>query len=427
MKSILKRLLGFSALPFISALTPLLLLPIVARLGGPEGWASVSVGQAVGAIGSVAIGYGSMIWGPPAIASVTRDIERHATYTQVLSSKALISTIVFPAVIIITIGMSPSKYLLEGIGMAVSMALIGWSPSWYLIGLGKPRPIATYETIPKLVATALSAGLLLSTGIIWLYPLCLILATVIGLSLFHRRELGTVWPRIRPLSRATMKLIGFRWNTALIEATGAAYVAAPVPVVSTGGSASEISSVASGDKIYRYGLFGVVALANAFQGWVLEPTNTSRLRRHIIALVAHTVLGLVGLLFLCIAGPWSTEILFGTAVAAHNPMMAFYGIAYFAVSVSTPLVRNLLIPAGRTRVVLFATIVGAIVGLPSMVILNTTMGASGVGLGFATSELLVLVITGIAAAPLLAKSQHASTHAAAVPTHPRSKASKRSN
>ncbi|MFH5878529.1 lipopolysaccharide biosynthesis protein [Arthrobacter sp. NA-172] len=406
MKSRLKRLLGFSALPFISAMTPLLLLPIVARLGGPEGWASVSIGQAVGAFGSVAIGYGSMIWGPPAIASSSRDVDRRAIYARVLSSKVLISCIVFPSIVLITMMMSPPKHLLEGIGMALSMALIGWSPSWYLIGLGKPGPIAIVETIPKLVATALSACLLLWTGIIWFYPLCLILATGLGLSLFHRQVLGSMWPRIRPFSLDTLRMLRFRSNAALIDASGVAYVAAPIPVVSTGGNVSEISSVASGDKIYRYGLFGIVALANAVQGWVLEPKASDAFRRHIVAIVAHITLGLIGLVFLCVAGPLATEILFGSSVAAKNPMMAFYGVAYFSVSASTPFVRNLLIPAGKTRVVLSATIIGAVIGLPSMMLFNSTSGASGVALGLAISEVLVLVITVFAAIPLIGNFRH---------------------
>lgn len=424
MKSLLKRLLGFSALPFISAMTPLLLLPIVARLGGPEGWASVSIGQAVGAVGSVAIGYGSMIWGPPAIASSSRDDDRRAIYSNVLASKALTSSIVLPVIVLLTILMSPSRHLLEGIGMALAMALAGWSPSWYLIGLGKPGPIATFETIPKLVATGISACLLLLTGIIWFYPLCLILAMVIGLGLFHRKVLGTFWPRIRPFHRDTLKTLRSRSNTALIEATGVAYVAAPVPVVSMRGNANEISSVASGDKIYRYGLFAVVALANAVQGWVLEPTTSRRFRRHIIAISAHAVLGLFGFTFLCIAGPWATEFLFGSAVAAQGPMMAFYGAAYFAVCASTPFVRNVLIPAGKTRIVLVATIVGAVIGLPAMIVLNATSGSAGVALGLAISEFLVLAITSVAAMPLLAKIRDTGVLETATALEPTDKASK---
>ncbi|MDF2048842.1 oligosaccharide flippase family protein [Arthrobacter sp. Cr_A7] len=400
MKNLAKRLVGFSTLPLISALTPLLLLPIVARLGGAEGWASVAIGQAIGAFASVAIGYGSAIWGPAAIASANDESKQRGIYTEVVSSKALLSCFVFPLAIVATMFLVSHRYLFEAIGMALSMALVGWSPAWYMIGLGKAGPIATFETVPKLIATAFSAFLLLTTGVIWLYPLCLILASVIGLLLFHRSVLGVAWPKVSPLSKQSVALLRKRFSTALIDGVGTGYIAAPIPVVSMSSSVQAVSSVASGDKIYRYGLFAVVAMGNALQAWVLEP-GARRVRRHVFAIAAHATLGLCGLLFLHLAGPLATEVMFGPEVAAGNPMLMFYGIAFFAVSTSTPLVRNLLIPAGRTRMVLAATILGAVVGLPLMVALNMSWGPEGVALGLAASELLVLCVTALAASPLL--------------------------
>ena len=44
--------------------------------------------------------------------------------------------------------------------------------------------------------------------------------------------------------------------------------------------------------------------------------------------VAHAILGVGGLLFLYLAGPLATEILFGEEVAASNPLLVFYGIAF---------------------------------------------------------------------------------------------------
>lgn len=405
MSVLARRLIGFSALPLISSLTPLLLLPIVARLGGAEGWASVAIGQSVGAVGSVIIGYGSMIWGPPAIAAAHYD-EQKATYIQVASFKALVSFLVLPLTTLLILLMCGPRYWLEAVGMGISMSLVGWSPAWYFIGQGKPGPIASFETVPKLIATGIAAVLLLITGVIWVYPLCLIVATAIGLSLFHRRFFGRVLLPVSPFNRATLLFFRARLQTALVEATGTAYIAAPVPVISFGGSVSEVGSLASGDKIYRYGLFAVSALGNALQGWVLERDALRPYRRHCFAIVFHLLLGLAGLTFLCLFGSWATEFLFGDAVAAGEMMMICYGVAYFAVCASTPFVRNILVPAGRTKVVLLATLLGAFTGIPSMVFLKDLWGAAGVAAGLAASEALVLVVTVVASLPFINQLRH---------------------
>ncbi len=47
MKTVLARLTGFSILPLLSLVTPLLLLPVIASIVGSGGIASVVSGQAI--------------------------------------------------------------------------------------------------------------------------------------------------------------------------------------------------------------------------------------------------------------------------------------------------------------------------------------------------------------------------------------------
>lgn len=72
--------------------------------------------------------------------------------------------------------------------------------------------------------------------------------------------------------------------------------------------------------------------------------------------------------------------------------MWFYGVAFFAVSVSTPLIRNLLIPSLKTRFVLAGTAIGALVGVIAMLTLGRTFGANGVAAGFMLSEVMLVVV-----------------------------------
>lgn len=62
---LLRRLAGFTFLPLIGMLAPIVVLPIVARVGGPLGWQSIGVGQSVGVVASIAVMWGWWATGPP--------------------------------------------------------------------------------------------------------------------------------------------------------------------------------------------------------------------------------------------------------------------------------------------------------------------------------------------------------------------------
>lgn len=58
MKTVILRLGGFVGFPLLGILTPLLLLPVIARVAGPTGWASIVSAIAIGSFGATAI-----LWG----------------------------------------------------------------------------------------------------------------------------------------------------------------------------------------------------------------------------------------------------------------------------------------------------------------------------------------------------------------------------
>ena len=395
LRKLFARLLGFSLLPLLSSLTPLLLLPIVARVGGVEGWASISLGQAIGAFGAAAVGYGWNVSGPPRSAQSKDETERRILYMEAVSVRLFMSLFVIPIVIALTLMVSPLTFGLDAALMAVSMVLVGLSPSWFLIGQSDPKSIAVFETLPKLAATGVAAVCLVLTHVLWLYPLLLIVGSLAGLTAFHRQRFGAWIVPINPLSAQTRRALRSNSSTALVDLTGTTYVAAPLPIIGLTSNTQELAGAASGDKLYRYGLFAVVALANGLQSWVLEADADTRKRLR-LSVIAHVSLGLGGCAGLLWIGPAASEWLFGSAVGATNPLVAMYGLAFLFVSTSTPLVRNILLPRQKARLVLRGTISGALFGVVAMIVGGHYFGAPGVAAGFAASEFLVLVIVVLA-------------------------------
>ena len=82
--------------------------------------------------------------------------------------------------------------------------------------------------------------------------------------------------------------------------------------------------------------------------------------------------------------------MFGPDVAAPRDVCVWYGLAFLFLSVSTPPIRNLLIPAGRVRLVLGWTLGSAVVGLALMVAAAVAGWSAGVAAAMAVSEALLL-------------------------------------
>jgi len=182
------------------------------------------------------------------------------------------------------------------------------------------------------------------------------------------------------------------------ELTGNVHSSAPVPIVAALSSVGATAAYGSADKLYRYGLMSIVAVGNAAQGWVLETRNQERARRSRIAILAHVALGIIGWIGLTWLGGPVTSLLFGKDVAAPATVMFWLGAAFFAVSSSTPLIRNVLMPYRRDAIVLIATISGAVFGVVTMIFLTIALGPQGAACGLAISEFTVLLICAVGAA-----------------------------
>ncbi|PZR54350.1 polysaccharide biosynthesis protein [Xylanimonas oleitrophica] len=388
--NLVPRVGAFLGIPLLSAAAPFLVLPVISRLAGPEGWGDISAAQAIGTLGAIALTFGWGIYGPPAVAQTTSEHVRQRLYRDSLVVRGLASLVVLPLCLLITWAVVGPAHLLDSLLLAGSLALTGMLPTWYCIGIGRPMLMARYDVVPRVAATVVALPLLLLTGEIWPYPVLTIVALALPIVLFSRRVLAgydssaepprSLWSRIRQTAA-----------TAGIDAAGNAYGSTPVPVAAAALPAVDSSSYGSADRLYRVGTTVVVAaLGNAFQGWVLDPTAADARRRQWTAIGTHAVAGLVGLAFLALLGPWTTALVFGADVAAERATATWYGVAFLFISLSTPLIRNLLIPAGQGRMVLTLTLASSVVGLALMALGAARQDGQAIAMGLAASEVLLV-------------------------------------
>lgn len=391
MRSLLRSLGGFIGLPALAALSGILVLPLLARAAGRDDWADISAAQVIGLFGAVMVTAGWAVWGPPHVAAMPSTIERKEALLDSTIIRLAAFMAVGAAVIVLTLVAIRPRDPLSAALMALAMASSGLSPSWYCIGLGRPRALAAADVLPRLGASVASAPILVVTGWIGWYPLLVLIAGICGAGAFTFLEL-----RHSPWTAPDRRRLKGRLRSILpaagVDAVGNAYGATPLPLAASSLDPTLAAGYASADRVYRLGLtLVVVTLGNAFQGWVLDPAVQDRRRRQGFALIAHLVVGALGLGFLALLGPWATAIVFGSTVAATGAVSALYGVAFLFISVSTPMIRNLLIPAGRVTTVMRATIASAVVGLSVMVLGAATDSAEAVALGVALSELVLVL------------------------------------
>ena len=390
MKTVLLRLSGFAVLPLLSLNTPLLLLPIVSTIVGGEGVSSVISGQAIGTFAATVLMWGWNVEGPVAIARAADDSERRAIYAQSMRMRVTLLAVVIPVVVVVIALVAVPSFRLDAIWMGLATAMAGMSPAWFCIGLGRPKLLAAYDTVPRFLATVVAAPLLLATGQLWLYTALLALTTVIALVAFHRRfaRAGRWFPTSLGES---LRLLRQQGNTAGINVAGSAYASTPAPIATVTSPPLQSGSLSTADTLYRFGIFTVVALGNAFQSWVIEPGIANRRERHRLAMWAHAVLGVAGGAILTGFGPWVSELLFAGEARATPLVCFFYGLSFFFLSASTPLIRNMLIPAGRQPLVLRWTLFSAVSGVAAMVTFGLTGFSMGIPLGMAFSEAALFV------------------------------------
>ncbi|WP_210480599.1 lipopolysaccharide biosynthesis protein [Naasia sp. SYSU D00948] len=387
MRRVLRRLAGFAGLPLLSALAPFVLLPLVARTGGVDGWTAVSIGQSVGMTAGVVVSYGWTLSGPSRLARAAFE-DRPALYADSVLSRLLLLIVVSPIAAWVSGALTARE---DGLAMAVAVAftLGGLSPAWYSIGLGRPSYIARYEVLPRTIAVAALLVLIPLTGELLLYPLLLALATVGGVIAYSHR-IGRLSRRL--LRRNAFAALRSDWVSASTVVAASAYSSTSVALLGVTSPASAVAGYSSGEKIYRLGLLAVQALSNSLQAWVAEQRPQGLTRRMLYALAAHVALGASGLAGLALVGPPVAALLFGPDLAPEPATMVYLGLAYLAVAANTATGRLILVPLGLTRHVLLSTLAGAATGVVAILSLSAMFGESGAAAGLAVGEAAVVLV-----------------------------------
>lgn len=388
-RTLKRRITHFSAGPLLNLLTPFLVLPVLANSTDTAGWAELAIGQSVGSVAAGMVAYGWQIVGPVEIARADSATARRL-YAESLVVRLLVLVPMLGVVVGVCAARAPGEHPLLASGVAASVTLVGLSPSWVSIGLGRPGTIVVYEALPRVLFLVGAATLIAFGGTIWLYPGAMAAGTLTGAVLFSTRVVRPAW---------TVDWIGgtrrrLRSLAPTMAATTAAslYSTGALLLIGLVASTQATAEMASADRLFRIGLVVVVVLANALQAWVVHASPQVSRQRRRRALQLHAATGVTGLVVFALSAPSVAGLMFGDSLAPSYTVAVLYGAVFACQAVQISLVQHLLIPAGRSGAVLVSTLAGAGVGVPTLLLLARIEGAEGGAAALAISEGLVLTL-----------------------------------
>jgi hypothetical protein len=385
------RIVGFAAVPALSAISPLVALPAVTSVGGAQVWAAIAIGQSLGLAGATLVELGWGLNGPQRLARSSSQNRRRALAMS-LQTRLLVFPMVALACGALAWFLTPSFKGLA-VAMAIGSAATGLSLVWYFIGRGSPTRLLMTDSIPRLILVTLSAIAVLNGAPLLAYPLLGVLAPAL-----IAPSVGAV---VEKLGWRDFKGVGISRTTLLIRSqfvamsgrfVSALYIALPITLV--GAVAPQAVPIfAAAERLQRMYLSVLAAIPNALQGWVGRPgLMSARLRRAEISTYFNAGVGFVSGFVFAIGAPFASDLVFSGVAHVPFELSLLCGGVIFLVSCSRAVGGLVLVAVNRVRVVLQSAAIGALVGVPAILILSHRYGALGGISGEILAELSVLLV-----------------------------------
>jgi len=391
-------------LAVVAALSPLFVLPLVARVAGPTEFVGLALGQAWGTLATTVIMYGWTVTGPT---QVTQSARPREVLRASLVSRLIVSLVALPLLVIVAALASPVGQTQLSILSSLAFSVQGMGLVWYFVGLGRPKYVALFDTLPRLVANVAGATLAWLTNSVIVYPLFVllvygaaILAAAIGFSRPKR------WGRLAEVALLRSQLIigiaalKSQWRSASVASTLTFFETVPLSILGVLGSPI-INGYAPFDRVLKYGYVGVYMVSSSFQGWVASTVARQMYVRRRYAILVHIILGVVGGGAFATMAPVLVNLLLGPGFDIDLPTSLWGGVALCAMSLSAGLGLNVLASAGDDRHYFQATATGAVLIVPAVVFAAQFGTVAAVAMSVALIQLLIAGILFIHARPLL--------------------------
>jgi hypothetical protein len=373
-----RRMGVFALMPLLSALSNVILLPAVSAQFGQAGWTSVVLGQGIGAAASVVC---SLQWpteGPALVARASAR-ERTAIMRASMRSRTVTALACVPVTLLLVGIVQPADLLVCALS-ALSATLIGLSPAWFLVGIGRPAQLLWLEGFPRLAGNVLALALLLGGFPLWTYPATMLATATLTAALSWVLLAGGVRsPEPAWKNSQNGRALGFATLARTLDA-GYGFIAGPIVAVLAPAAYPVFGAC---DRLAKVALGGLVVVPQGAAGWVSEPASTEHRQRRIRAASTYLLpLAFLIFLLLTVTTPLLVHVLFAGTVSVGFLPSALTGAIVAAAFLGQSLFVTGLAPLGKARTGYRYLVIAFAVGLPALVVGALVGGVVGAQLGY---------------------------------------------
>lgn len=387
----IKRLGGFAANGVITGLATLVSIALILRFFGESGWATFAVAQAAGMLLAVLVGFGWPVLGPARIAMLSGSQQK----VELLTSARVRAGVLVGVVVLCCAALLPGFFpgSSDYLPVTIAYASTGLSSLWFFVGTGESWASFFRDAVPRAVASVVAPFIAL------LGPTQLLLGAAIFagnllsflLVVMHACNESPAAAKISPQSPLSVrKILTDQWHGLLTGGVSSVYMT--VPTIAVGMLApSTVGRFALGDKMVRLSSTALLPLTQVLQGWVpAASTQEERRSRVNRALLIMTIIGVSGGGLLAAGGPLVAEVYSSGHITFDHALSIPMGVILACTLLSQVAGVGCLGAFGDFRAISASATIGAVIGLPLLLVAALLWGVIGAMWSVAISETLVL-------------------------------------
>ncbi|WP_136610352.1 hypothetical protein [Sinomonas albida] len=383
----IRRFGGFSLSIALGVVVNVAVIPVVISHAGAQAWAGIAVAQSIAAVCAILILFGWGTTGPSQVASL--DVSaRGQFYADSLASRWWLLVIVSPFCLLAIWWAVPNGYAANALS-AVALLVPSLGASWFFIGEGSPWRLLLLENVPRALGSTTGMFALMLTHDIRYFSGAqaagAVLSAAYGSSNVLRRHpsftlAGGLVPSVRRLTSQAKGMV----------AAGAAALYVNIPLVAVSSlSPSSVDSYALADKLMKFFLTGISPAIQVAQGYVPSKDPADHRRRAVRAFRAALGLGLISSAIFATVGSVIGDFLSGNKINLNLTLLLPLSLALFGIATSAIVGLACLTSFGQIGRVATSTVLGALVGVPLVIVGALAGGAVGAAWAAATSEIFV--------------------------------------
>lgn len=389
------RVGAFAMLPAISALTPLIAIPVITSQFGAEGWVAVALGISIGTAAAVLVELGWGLNGSIRIARAS-PVARPRILALAMITKSLMSLITLGPIVGVSLFLQ-SEGSTVTILIACAYMLTGTSSAWYFIGLGSPGKILDCEVLPRLSLVLIScAGMQFWDWPIESYCIALILAALLSAVAVLRVERIVASDFLSHSLRRVLFAFRRQGQALFARSASAIYIALPVVIVGFV-SPGSVLVFSAAERLIRMSLTVLQSVPNSLQAYVGGAQGLGDRRDRVFRSVSVNVaVGILAAFTFAALSNVLSMVLFSDLIDFSSWAIVFGSVIIFLTCASRSVGSLGLVAYNDVRSISRSAVLGACVGVIGLLLGARYYGPSGALGAMALAEFAVLAYQAVA-------------------------------